>query len=291
MLSNGFIYYDLQHNECSHDIALLFPDWRADDERIVILSPHDDDALLGAGYLIQAAQANGGDVYLIILCDGSAGYSVREEKETIVALRQAETLEAYKALGIVQDHILRCDYPDFSLSAYIGWRLFDGSPGTMQHILPELRRICVTRLLAPNGYREHVDHEATERIGCFDGPQVGDPVLPESGFVPPIRSMLEYAVWSDFSPMDALAHGRPSAIRANRALLVPPEAELKVEEGLLAYRSQARIIEGLVRGREKRRHGDYWLELYLSFDPRPELNYQSYHAAISEIRARYEPMG
>ncbi len=279
----SFTYYDLQRRIAGHDISLLFPRWQAGDERLVILSPHDDDALLGAGYAIQAAQANGGEVYILILCDGSAGYSTPEEKETIVATRKAETLAAYQALGLDEDHVLRCDFPDFSLMGYIGWHLPSGVPGTMQCVFPALRRLRVTRLLIPNGYREHIDHEAAERIGRYDGPQVGDPVLADLGLAPPVRSVLQYAVWGDFSPEDALVHGRPITVRGNRALLAPTAAEERIIEGLRAFRSQARIIEGLLAAREARRHGDRWLEVYLAFDPRPALDYRPYHMAIMDI--------
>jgi hypothetical protein len=288
---DGFAYYDLQLMKSSHDIAVLFPGWHPDDERLVILSPHDDDGLLGAGYVTLAAQANGGEVYLLILCDGSAGYSTPEEKETVVATRQAETLAAYRALNLDETHVLRCDYPDFSLEKYLGRCLPDGSPGTMQRILPELRRLRVTRLLMPNGYREHVDHEATERIGRYDGPQVGDPILADLGMAPPVRSVLQYAVWGDFSPEDALVHGRSPTLRANRALLAPAEAEAQMEEGLRAFHSQARIIDGLMRARETRRHGDRWLEVYLAFDPRPQMDYQAYHATITQIDRVQEAQG
>lgn len=283
MPDSRFAYYDLQRMTRSYDIALLFPGWQPGDERVVVLSPHDDDGLLGAGYLMQAVPANGGEVHLLILCDGSAGYSTPEEKETIVAVRQAETLAAYQTLSLDKDHILRCDYPDFSLAGCVGWRLPGGSPGTMQCILPELRRLRVTRLLMPNGYREHIDHEATERIGRYDGPQVGDPVFSDLGLAPPVRSVLQYAVWGDFSPEDALVHGRSSALRANRALLAPAGAEARVMAGLQAFSSQSRIIEALVAAREARRHGDRWLELYLAFDPRPKLNHQPYHDAIEAM--------
>ena len=283
MPDDRFAYYDLQRLEASHDVDLLFPGWQPGDERLVVLSPHDDDGLLGAGYAIQAARANGGEVTLLILCDGSAGYSTPEEKETIVATRQIETLAAYGALGLDRERVLRCDYPDFSLAGYLGWHLPDGSPGTMQRILPELRRTGVTRLLLPNGYREHIDHEATERIGRYDGPQVGDPILADLGLAPPVRSVLQYAVWGDFSPEDALVHGRAQALRANRALLAPAEAEARVVEGLRAFRSQARIIEGLVAAREGRRHGGRWMEVYLALDPRPALDYGPYHAAVAKI--------
>jgi hypothetical protein len=227
-----FTYYDIERSEASDDIALLFPGWHPGDERLVILAPHDDDGLLGAGCAVQAAEVNGGKVYLLILCDGSAGYSTPGEKETIVATRRAETLAAYRVLGLDEDRTRRCGYPDFSLAAYLGLRLADGAPGIMRRILPELRRLRVTRLLVPNGYREHVDHEATERIGRYDGSQVGDPVLADLGLAAPVRSVLQYAVWGDFSPEDALVHARSSGLRANRALLAPVGAEAQVIGGL-----------------------------------------------------------
>ena len=75
-----FAYYDLERSEAGEDIALLFPGWQPGDERVVVLSPHDDDGLLGAGYAVQAAEANEGAAYLLILCDGSAGYSTTSQR-------------------------------------------------------------------------------------------------------------------------------------------------------------------------------------------------------------------
>ena len=47
-----FSYYDLQRQRRSKDINLVFPDWKEGDERVVVLCPHDDDGLLGAGYAV-----------------------------------------------------------------------------------------------------------------------------------------------------------------------------------------------------------------------------------------------
>jgi LmbE family N-acetylglucosaminyl deacetylase len=285
MVDQGFTYFDLQRMASDSDISMLFPGWQPGDERLVILSPHDDDALLGASYLTLAAQANGGKAYLLILCDGSAGYSAPEEKDNIVATRRAETLAAYQILGLDSDHILRYEYPDFSLNAYLGRRLPDGSTGTMQRILPDLRRLRPTRLLVPNGYGEHWDHDATAQIGRYDGPQIGDPVLADLGFAPPVRSMLQYAVWGDLSPQDALVHGRPVSLRADRALLAPAWVEERVARALREFRSQAQVIRGLMAAREARRHGRRWLEVYLTFEPRATLDYQPYHTALQRIEA------
>jgi hypothetical protein len=282
-----FTYFDFQSRSYSHDIAMLFPEWSPGDERVAILSPHDDDALLGAGYLIQAVQENGGEIFVIILCDGWAGYSTPAERDSIVERREVETSRAYEALGIGDDRILRGDYPDFSLIGYLGWRLPDGSAGAMQFLLPKLREIEATRLILPNGYREHPDHEAAAWMGRYDAPQVGDPVLADIGNPSSIRGALQYSVWGDFSPEDALVHSRSSRLRANRGLLAPRNAEEKVIRGIQAYDSQKRILSGLLQARKARRHGERWLEVYLNFDPRPGMNYEPYHRAIREIEKRH----
>ncbi len=63
------------------------------------LSPHDDDAVLGTGYLIQAVAESGGEPFVFIFCNGNGGYSIPEDKGTIVEKRAAETKAAYLELG------------------------------------------------------------------------------------------------------------------------------------------------------------------------------------------------
>ena len=69
-----FSFYDLNAQQASKGIELLFPGWFPERERVVVFSPHDDDAVIGAGHLIQAAQAFGGEVFVVIFCQGNAGY-------------------------------------------------------------------------------------------------------------------------------------------------------------------------------------------------------------------------
>ncbi len=281
-----YTFFDLRAKERGDDIRILFPGWAGGDERVAILSPHDDDACLGAGYLIKAIQANHGEVFIIIACDGSAGYSKPEEKETIVATRKKETIAAYAVLGIPEDYIIRYDYPDFSLPANLGWRMpwRIAARGTMEQNLKTLRRHRITRLVVPNGYREHIDHEATYRMGLYDAPQVGDPVLSDWGLAPPIRSLLQYAVWGDFTPEDALVSGSPLTIRANRGIVAPLKIEEQIADSIRKFQSQGQIIEGLIESRQGRFiDHENCLELYLDFDPRPALNYHPYHQWIQTI--------
>lgn len=283
LLSQDVRYYDLHAHRQSGEIELLFPGWQFGDERIAVLCPHDDDGILGTGYAMLAAQANGASIYPIIFCDGRAGYSRIEDKDTIVARRRDETTRAYETLGIPADNIVRLDYPDFSLAGWVGWLLPGGQAGTMDQLLRTLRRLGITRMLLPNGYREHIDHEATFRAGAYDAPQVGDPVLADWGLAAPVRSLLIYAVWGDFSPEDAMVHGRGTAVRGNRAISVPLAVEEQVLEALGCWASQGQIIEGLVAARQGRRLAGRAIEAYLAYDPRPSLDYGPYRRLIQDI--------
>ncbi|MFQ6000358.1 MAG: PIG-L family deacetylase [Anaerolineae bacterium] len=279
-----FSYYNLRARMKSDQIDLLFPGWEAGNERVAVICPHDDDGLLGAGYALLAALANEAEVYPFILCNGCAGYSTPEEKESIVERRKDETVRAYQALGISARNIIRFDYPDFSLLPNIGWLMPWGKEGTFPRSLQMMRELRITRLLVPNGYREHVDHEAAYRIGAYDGPQVGDNILADWGGAPPIKSFLQYAVWGDLSPEDALVTGSDLTLRGNRAILARLGVEETVQKGIREFRSQERVVEGLIEARKGRRRGEQVIEVYLAFDPRPSLDYAPYHEAIAAIR-------
>ena len=283
MQKEDFEYFDLREGRRDSDIGLLFPDWEGDQEVIAIFSPHDDDAALGAGYLILAAAANGAKTHVFIVCDGCAGYSTVEGKDSIVERRRKETIEAYAVMGIGAEDITRLDYPDFSVLPYVGWKFPDGREGSFATTIPAMRKLGVTRLLVPNGYREHIDHEASNRIASYDGPQVGDAILADWGAGEPIQTFLEYAVWGDFSPEDALTRTTGSSIRANRAILANPQAEETVAEALGKFESQQQVIADLLKIRQARRCEGGVIELFLDFDPRPALDYEPYKEYIRLI--------
>ena len=283
---SDFTYFDLRAGTRSGDIATLFPGWQAGEEHLVVFVPHDDDLILGAGYAVLAAQANGAQVSAVIFCDGRAGYSRPEERDTVVATRRTESTTAYARLGIPSAQITRLDYPDFSVISRIGWLLPDGQHGSFATTIPVLRNLRATRVMIPNGYREHIDHEAVARIGAYDVPQVGDPIVVDWGEPTTVRSLLEYGVWSDFAPEDALIHGAPNVIRANRALAAPAEAEEAVAHALMAFQSQQQIIAGLLDGRRARRLSDgRVIEVYRWFEPRPPLDYRPYTEAVERIES------
>ncbi len=189
-------------------------------------------------------------------------------------------------MGLGEDDIIRLDYSDYGVAPNMGWMLPGGLEGTYPKIIRYLREYGITRLVIPNRYREHYDHEAVGCIGAFDGPQAGDQVLVDWGRPTRIRSFLEYAVWGDFSPEDALVSGSDLNIRANRAIKSPLLAEEKVMAALDRFESQKEIIRGLIDSRTTRKCADGFIELYVEFDPRPALWYEPYLSLISNIDAK-----
>lgn len=283
MKRDDFTFFDLRQRKKSASIDLLFPGWKEGDERVVIFSPHDDDALLGAGYLLQAIPLFGGEVHVVIFCNGSGGYSVIEHKHVITALRARETVRAYEKMGLFPERIHRLEYDDYSVWPFIGWKLPCGE-GTVTRVIPLLRRLRATRVVLPNGHREHLDHTAVFMVGAFDVPQAGDPVMADWGESTTIRSILQYAVWSDFSLEDALCTGDSLEVRANRALQAPYEAEERVREAMREFQTQARIVEGLLETRKERVVGaGRVLEVYLAFEPRPRCDYRKYVTRVLEV--------
>ena len=271
-----FTYCNTDTNAASQDIRDLFPGF-AQDEVLAVMSPHDDDAILGAGYAMLAAQKAGADVYVVIFCRGDAGYSIIEEKDTIEQVRARETDDCYARLGIPADHILRMNFPDFSAISNWGWQKADGTPGDMPRILRFLREKKVTRVMIPNHYHEHIDHIATYWMSSFDVPQAGDAALVDYGTPHAVRSTLQYSVWADFDPEDALVRGRPSAMRANRILVADQEVEDRIDEAIAAYVSQEKIIENLVASRKERQTAKgSFVEPYIAFDCRPKIDLTPY---------------
>ena len=173
-------------------LETLFPGWDGKNERLCVYSPHDDDAILGAGYAMRAALDDGAEVHLIIVCSGNAGYSTLEEKEGIVERRHKETLDCYRVFGIPEENIVFLNYSDFSAMNYVGWNVGPTHEGHFRTTITELRRRGITRILAPNHYHEHVDHIAAYMMAAYDAPQSGDAHSIEWGMPHTVVSTAQY---------------------------------------------------------------------------------------------------
>ena len=269
----SFTYLDFESGLSTVDIDMLFPGWKDSGETVCVFSPHDDDALIGAGYAISAALANGAKVFIVIFCKGNFGYAHPSLKDKIVSIRKAETYTAYARVGVAEEDILRLDYMDNEVINKIGW-MYDNK---FMDILHSLRQKKITRLLLPNHYREHTDHMAVNIIGAYGAPQAGDRIITDLGEPQEIGSIMEYSVWADFSPEDALVCKRNSNMRANKAIVAEKSVEDIIREGIKEYQTQLNIIDSLVDSRDERALDSHrFIETYLAFDPRPKMDYNTY---------------
>jgi len=278
------IYCNLRSGKTSEDIDLLFPGWDAGNERVAVFGAHDDDPLLGAGYAMYAAMQNGAEVFAVIFCKGDCGYSSPAEKDSIVETRRVENENAFIKFGIKKENIIRLEYPDFSLLQFKGKQLQNGSDGTLLKIIGFIRDFGITRAMIPNGYREHSDHTAVFDICMADIIQAGDSVVSDRGRqLQQVKSYLQYSVWADFSPEDALVCGADTNIRANRAIICPQAVEQHIHGALKEYASQELIIENLMQHRKERKAAGGFMELYIALDPRPKLDFSPYVRFIEKM--------
>lgn len=258
-------------------LDLIFPAWKKA-ENVAFYSPHDDDALLGAGYLILATIQSGGIPHIFVFCQGDAGYSSPAEKKGIVKRRKAEAVHAYGILGVDEKQISFFNIPDFSLMAHLDRRPPWGK-GLFEPMVRALRKEKISRVVFSSGHFEHWDHAAVFFAGIYTSPQAQDPILIDLGKPHAIQSYLAYSVWGDFEP----AEKKPANIKADLGILASPKEEGQVLKAIRAFASQNRIIEKIVASRQKRRQEDGYLELYKGYELRKPIDYSPYFKLLKKM--------
>lgn len=264
-------FVDFRQELWTKSLELFFPGWQKG-EKVAFLSPHDDDVLLGAAYLLLATREAGGVPLILIYCQGDAGYSHVEEKETIVLTRRKETVEAYGKLGVREEEIFYFNIPDFSLAPYINRRLQD-KEGLFEEQLKLFRQHQVSRVIFSSGFYEHWDHTAVFYMGVYTSPQAGDPILADLGPPWAPKSYYAYSVWGDFEPEPGADQ---EELRADKGILVEEDQEALVREAIQAFASQKEIFQSIVAYREKRKSEFGYLELYKTITIRKQIDYSRY---------------
>jgi LmbE family N-acetylglucosaminyl deacetylase len=270
-------FIDFAKPEKCERINLLFPGWRKG-ERVAFYSPHDDDALLGAGYLILAVMRAGGIPFIFVFCRGDAGYSTPAEKKGIVQRREREATSAYGLLGVKKQGIRFFGIPDFSLMAHLDRRPPWGR-GLFDKIVSAIRRESISRIVFSSAYLEHWDHTAVFYAGIYASSQAQDPILAESGKPQLIQTYLAYSVWSDFEPAQA-----SQKTRADLGIVAKDREEKLVIEAIKEFSSQARIIKDIVAHRRDRKTSAGYLELYKSYELRKPIDYAPYFDLLRRMR-------
>ncbi len=212
--------------------------WQGNEERFLFVSPHDDDAVLGAGLLIQLAKREKVPVYILTVTDGSMGYCSLAEKESIAQIRQQETFECYQALGVPKKNIIWLSYPDCRLNSCRGRTATDnetpptiaGHVGLQNSFTHWLRQIRPTQCFVPTCNDLHPDHRIVYdefMISLFHSsgdiwPELGKPLDKAS-------HVNTYAVHCDFAASPTLQMRTPTSYM---------EKKLKA---IGAFRSQKQI--------------------------------------------------
>ncbi len=185
-------------------LASVSRHWKQQDECFLFISPHDDDAVIGGGLMIQSALKEKVPVHIAIVTDGAMGYCSKEEKDTISQIRRKETYESFKVLGVKRKNIHWLNFPDCQLSRYKGRRpavaddpaQSHGFTG-MQHAFTELlRKVRPNQIFQPTNADLHPDHVIVHEemlISCFHAngaiwPELGKPLKR----VPYIHEMAVY---------------------------------------------------------------------------------------------------
>ncbi len=140
--------------------------WQGKKERFMMISPHDDDAVLGAGLLIQLAKRENVPVHILIVTDGSMGYCSVEEKDNIAEIRRNESFECYQALGVLKKNIVWLGFPDCRLNNYRGRSpagpddpvAISGFTGLQNAFTYHLRKIKPSQCFLPTNNDLHPDH-------------------------------------------------------------------------------------------------------------------------------------
>jgi LmbE family N-acetylglucosaminyl deacetylase len=212
--------------------------WQGKQERHLMISPHDDDAVLGAGLLIQLAKREKVPVHILIVTDGSMGYCSLDEKSTIAEIRRDESFECYQSLGVAKRNIVWLGFPDCQLSNQRGRRPaagddpvgISGFTGMQNAFTYHLRKIRPTQCFLPTWNDLHPDHRIIYEeflISMFHAagniwPELGKPLEK----VPYVNT---YAVYCDFA--------QPPTLRM-RTPISYLEKKLKA---ISAFRSQKQI--------------------------------------------------
>jgi len=200
--------------------------WQGKKERFLVISPHDDDAVLGAGLLIQLAKRENVPIHIMIVTDGSMGYCNIKERDTIAEIRRGETFECYQSLGVSKANIIWLGFPDCQISNFRGRRstepdnrTFDqaqdglaigGYVGLQNSFTYYLRKIRPTQCFLPTHNDLHPDHRIVYEeflISLFHSagniwPELGRPL----GKVPYVHT---YAVYCDFAVAPTLRMRTP----------------------------------------------------------------------------------
>ncbi|MGD0492361.1 MAG: PIG-L family deacetylase [Steroidobacteraceae bacterium] len=142
--------------EVSHRAAMLArcPDWSPDEGALLVIAPHPNDEILGAGGLIRTWAAGGREVSVLSVSDGEAA---DPGCEGLANLRREEMKEALRKLCPTHVSVTRLGLPDGRITEHLN---------RLRNAMLSFCRDRLT-LIAPYEHDGHPDHRAVGAL-CMD---------------------------------------------------------------------------------------------------------------------------
>lgn len=226
-------------------MSSLFSTWKKEEETWLFIGPHDDDIVLGAGLLLQAALKEGVKVYALVTTDGRMGYCKKEQRDKIAQIRKEETYKCFEILGLPKENIVFAEFPDCDLNSYIGRRrakaddpVIEEHTGLQNAFTYYLRKFNPKRVFLPTGADLHPDHKIVYQEFLISLFHASGNIWPElGGVLKQTPYAYEFGVYCDFP-------GTP------QIKIMSDEAIFKKKlDAILAYKSQEQIVQ-LVESRK-----------------------------------------
>lgn len=202
----------------------------------LFIVPHDDDAMIGGGLLLQCLQEKNIPISVVITTDGSLGYCDARQKETIAEIRRRESLDSFQLINIKEVEWL--NFPDCNLSHHGGRRvaklgdpyIVEGYTGLQNAFTYCLRKIRPSRVFVATGADINIDHQAVYHELLISIFHASGGIWPELGkTLPWVPKVYEMAIYCDFPELPDIK------IAGN-----PDHLEKKIE-AIKAFRSQEQI--------------------------------------------------
>lgn len=126
---------------------------------LLVIAPHPDDEIIGAGGMILAALERGNSVHILYLTDGE-GTNVHPIPERIRSEREHITNSVLHALGIPKDNIFRFHLPDGYIPRRGGYQF----NAVVDWLAALINKIKPDRVLATHS----LDHWPYDHVACSE---------------------------------------------------------------------------------------------------------------------------
>ncbi len=157
----------------------------------VVVAPHPDDEIFGAGGMIAMKREAGVPVRVIFLAEGGGSHSTccATDYEEVGSIRRQQAVEATACVGLQSDDLTWFNMRDGKIP-------FDGQYGfneAVTNLANEFERLKLTEIYCPHPHDGFPDHEAASRI-----------VQHAAQHLKHIHRIIYYTVWACYntpSPM------------------------------------------------------------------------------------------